>query len=75
MFEEDIETIMQKLVALADEKTRYKAKIWTNAKGEASFEVRVLADTQEEIQTGCNQLIQNLIKVCKDNQIPVAGLK
>jgi len=74
MFEEEVESIMQKLNALADEKTRYKAKIWTNAKGQASFEVRVLADTQEEIQTGCTQLIQNLIQVCKDNHVPVAGL-
>ena len=75
MFEEDIETIIQKLTTLADEKTRYKAKIWTNAKGQASFEVRVLADTQEEIQTGCEQLITNLLKVCKDAKVPVAGME
>lgn len=74
MFEEDIEAIIQKLNALGDEKSKYKAKIHTNAKGEASFEVRVLADTQEEIQIGCNQLIQSCIQVCKDNSVPVAGL-
>jgi len=73
MFEDDIEQIIQKLNALGDEKSRYKAKIWTNAKGEASFEVRVLADTQEEIQIGCTNLIQGCIQTCKDNSVPVAG--
>jgi len=74
MFEEDIEQIIQKLNALGDEKQRYKAKIHTNAKGEASFEVRVLADTQEEIQIGCTKLIETCLKVCKDNSVPVAGM-
>ena len=63
---------MEKLNKLGEEQKRYKAKIHTNAKGQASFEVRVVADTLEEIQIGCDSLIKGCIKVCADNSVPLA---
>ncbi len=74
MFEEDIEKIIEHLAALVEERRKFKAKIWTNAKGEASFEVRVSSDDQQEIIDKSNDLLKGVLKICKDNSIPVAGL-
>ena len=73
MFEEDIEILIQKLVSLTDEKAKYKGKIWTNAKGEASFEARVMGDSVEQVITAENLMAQGLMKICTDNNIPIAG--
>jgi len=73
MFEEDIEELIKKLNQLGDERAKYKGKIWTNAKGEASFETRVLSDELQEVIDGSDKLVKGLVKICTDNSVPIAG--
>lgn len=74
MLEEDIEKIIERLAVLADDKHKYKAKVWTNAKGEASFEVRVLGDSIEEVLAGQNAMTLGVMEKIRNAGIPIAGV-
>ena len=74
MFEEDIEKLIERIVALTEDRAKYKGKIWTNAKGEASVEARILGDSIEEVTLGQNLMIKGLMDVCVKNGVPIAGV-
>ena len=76
MYEDALKELLDKLKDFAEGTFQYRGKITTNAKGEASFEVRVNTnDDTAIIETKADQIIKSLLKVCLDNNIPIAGRK
>ena len=73
LIKEDVEELIEKLNKLAGESLHYKGEITTNAKGEASFKVRVYSDNVNEIQTSSAKILDGLKQVCKEKDIKIAG--
>ena len=70
---EDVVEIIAKLNKASNESLDYKGEITTNAKGEASFKVRVYSNVTSEIETAAGEILDGLKKVCKDKGIKIAG--
>jgi len=71
--QEDVEELMLKLNKMANEKASLKGEITTNAKGEASFKVRVYSEVAAEIEEQGKEILQGLINICNDKNIKIAG--
>ena len=73
VLQDDVEELIANLNKLANEKASLKGEITTNAKGEASFKVRVYSELASEIETQAGQILDGLEKVCNERSIPIAG--
>jgi len=71
--EEDIAEIMFKLNKAANERASLKGEINTNAKGEASFKIRVYSELASEIELQGKEVYAALEKICTEKGIKIAG--
>lgn len=71
--QDDIAEIMFKLNKAANERASLKGEIITNAKGEASFKIRVYSELSSEIELQGKAVYEALEKICTEKGIKIAG--
>lgn len=71
--QDDVEELMFKLNKMANERASLKGEITTNAKGEASFKIRVYSEVASEIEQQGKEILEGLQNICNDKGIKIAG--
>ena len=75
-YDNKLDELLSQIKDFTEDTFTYRGKITTNAKGEASFVIRVNTnDDPEIIEKKGDQIMKSLIKICVDNNIPIAGRK
>ena len=73
LLKEDVEELIEKLNQLSKDALDYRGEITTNAKGEASFKVRVFSNVTSEIKVAAGEILDGLYNICKAKGIKIAG--
>ena len=73
LLKEDVEELIEKLNRASKYALDYRGEIITNAKGEASFKVRVFSNVASEIEVAAGEILDGLKKICTEKGIKIAG--
>ena len=73
-YDDKLDELLSQIKDFAEGTFKYRGKITTNAKGEASFEVRIATNEGiDTIEIKAKLVLESLMRICVDNEIPIAG--